>query len=152
MRITCLRELAWHNRRCFWCLCCLWRSSCFWCSSCLWCRCLCCLWRSSCLWCRCLCCLWRHRCLKCVWRNSIKCPFRLSHMKRLPRKFADCVFLLINKCSFEPFMCLDLALDICLGNEQTVRSSGECIKIVHQQQITDVKRVCYTNRCLGRLG
>ena len=49
-------------------------------------------------------------------------------------------------------MCLDLALDICLGHEQTIRRSGECIEIVHQQQITDVKCVRYTNRCLGRLG
>ena len=30
--------------------------------------------------------------------------------KRLPRKFADCVFVLINKRSFEPFICLDVRL------------------------------------------
>ena len=30
---------------------------------------------------------------------------------RLPRKFADCVSVTINKRSFETFMCLDLVLE-----------------------------------------
>ena len=31
-------------------------------------------------------------------------------IKDYPRKFACCVFVLINKRSFEPFVCLDLVL------------------------------------------
>ena len=55
--------------------------------------------------------------MKNVMRSEITYLFWLSYVvflssgQGLPRKFADCVFVLINKRSFEPFMCLDAVLD-----------------------------------------
>ena len=52
--------------------------------------------------------------MKNVMRSEITYLFWLSYVvflssgQGLPRKFANCVFVLINKRSFEPFMCLVL--------------------------------------------